>query len=135
MAVSANPITPLLKSNWTTIICPVGCYQSEVNKTVSGNVTQIQSVCVCPSELPGQTGDCDAEIEVCQGYVQTIDVAVGFQYSPNANLNYGLLAFVMTAASMAMGYSYTLDSTMNTAWTYNFFWTFLTWGLTFFVWV
>lgn len=65
MAVSANPITPLLRSNWTTIICPVGCYDSEVNTTVSGNVTKTQSVCVCPSELPGQTGDCDPAIEVC----------------------------------------------------------------------
>ena len=67
--------------------------------------------------------------------MQTIDVAVGFQYNSHANMQYGLIAFVMTAASVLMGYSFTFDSTMETAWTYNFFWTFLTWGMTFFVWV
>ena len=50
-------------------------------------------------------------------------------------MQYGLIALVMTAVSAILGYSFTTDITMDTAWTYNFIWTFLTWGLTFFVWV
>lgn len=66
--------------------------------------------------------------------VRTIEVSEIFKYKPNAFKTYGIMAFLMTGYSSFAAYPYNTDDSLNTAWLYNFVWTFWTWGLTLFFW-
>ena len=118
---------------WTDINCPTGCFAQLVG--------QDQYQCVCPVEDDSAAtedndirANCNPEIEACGGYVQVIDVGIGFSYQESANMWYGLTALAMMVySSWAPGGFSTADS-MRAAWTYNFFWMFATWGITLFLW-
>jgi len=91
--------------------------------------------CVCPVEdTEGIKEACNPKIESCFGYVQVVEVGIGFDYRTNANLMWGIMAMVIMGYSSWAGSDFSTADNMRTGWTYNFFWMMMTWGISLLLW-
>jgi len=75
--------------------------------------------------------NCDPTIENCAGddLVRIVQVGVGFQYNPSAEMYWMIMGVLIMGYSSFVGSPFETDTDLATAWTYNFFWMFLTWGI------
>lgn len=113
-------------SAWTDIKCPEGCFFQQVDAETR--------TCVCPAEPIDSEeplkASCDSSIEVCDdGLVKTVIVDIGFQYNPNAEKLWFIMGLIMVGYSSIVGSPFDTNYSIYTAWTYNFFWMFTTWGV------
>lgn len=101
--------------------CPSQCFKQQID--------ELKWECVCPTDSGDQTSaDCDPTLEVCSE-VYIIPVDAGFTYSENNFRNWAIMTVSMVGYSTYAGEPYSTDTPMSTAWYYNFFWIYLTWGL------
>jgi hypothetical protein len=125
LATAANAYSLALKQSWMDIKCPDGCFLE-----YTSNTTQ---QCVCPAlgaNKPLNT-TCDPTIENCAGdaMVRIVEVDVGFQYNPSAEMYWMIMGVTIMLYSSFVASPFETTTDLETAWTYNFFWMFLTWGI------
>jgi hypothetical protein len=67
--------------------------------------------------------------------VRTVDVNSGFKYNPSAFKTWGILSLTMMGYSTYAAGDFSTSDSLTTAWTYNWAWMFVTWGLSLFLWI
>jgi hypothetical protein len=106
--------------------CPEQCFKQQVSKSYWECVCPVADDAESESALK-QVANCDSTVEVC-GKVKVVEVGAGFKYNKNAFRNWAMLSTTMVSFSSYAGAPYNSDTSMSSAWLYNFFWTYFTWG-------
>jgi len=111
--------------------CPEQCFKQQISKSYWECICPVESEEESESDFK-QVANCNSTIEVC-GKVLVLEVPAGFKYNKNAFRNWAILSTTMVSFSSYAGEPYNSDTSMSSAWLYNFVWTYFTWGIQLFL--
>lgn len=107
--------------------CPEQCFKQQISKSYWECVCPITSDEEESDSAFKQVANCNSTIEVCMK-VLVLEVPAGFKYNKNAFRNWAILSTTMVSFTSYAGSPYNNDTSMSSAWLYNFLWTYFTWG-------